>query len=173
MRDENGYPLLLAFGHSARRYFGSDLQKRRNDEQFPLDISGEEAYAQLADYIAATLAFARTIEKKIDKFDGYELFDEDGRCVPDAVQKAQFKEIIEDTWNSRARLDNFKGVSLKYKAIVKHPLVENVDIAVSVVTWSPEISTRPSTVKKVEKPIAVKKSSGALSGTALGDTHDF
>ena len=173
MRDENGYPLLLAFGHSARRYFGADLQERRNDTQFALELSGEEAYAQLADYVAATLSFARVTSKKLDTFDGYELFDESGQCIADVVRKRQLKENIESTWRSRARLDNFKGASLKYKGMIKHPLVEGVDIAVSVVAWSPEISTKPSTVKKGKNPASTKKASGALSGKALGDQHDF
>lgn len=173
MRDENGYPLLLAFGHSSRRYFGSNLRKRKNDKQFALDISGEEAYAQLADYVAATLEFARVTSKKIDTFDGYELFDEKGQCIVYEESKRQFKETIESTWHSRSRLDNFKGASLKYKGMIKHPLVEGMDIAVSVVAWSPEISTKPSTVRKEKKPVTTKKASGALTGTALGDAYDF
>ncbi len=171
MRDEKGYPLLLAFGHSARRYFGPDLERRRDDKQFALEMSGEEAYGQLTDYVAATLAFARVTSKNLDTSKGYELFDENGQCIKDEVRKRQFKERIESTWHSRASLDNFKGARIKYKGMIKHSVVEGVDIAVSVVAWSPEISTKPSTVRK--KPIAVKKASGALSGTALGDMSDF
>ena len=174
VRDENGYPVLLAFGHSARRYFGSDLQERRDDKQFALDISAEEAYAQLADYVAATLEFARTTNKKIDEFDGYELFHKNGQCIPDQVRKKQFKEIITSTWNVRSKLDNFKGARLKYEGVIKHPLVEGVEIAVSVVAWSPEISAKPLIVKKSKKESdVVKKPSGALSGKALGDSYDF
>ncbi len=171
MRDEKGYPLLLAFGHSASRYFGADLERRRDDKQFALEMSGEEAYGQLTDYVAATLAFATETDRKVERSEDYELFDENGQCIPDEVRKRQFKERIESTWHSRARLDSFKGASIRYKGMIKHPVVEGVDIAVSVVAWSPEISTKPSTVRK--KPVAVKKASGALSGKALGDQYDF
>ncbi len=175
MRDENGYPLLLAFGHSANRYFGPDRKKKKEDKQFSLDMSEEDAYSQLTEYVAATVQFAKTANKELEGFQGYELFDEQGKCIPDEVRKKSFKEKIEETWRSSARLDNFKGATRRYKGIVKHPMVEDVDIAVSVVAWSPEISTNSSTAKKVEKKSdqARGKVSGSLSSPAPGDPNDF
>ena len=172
MRDENGYPLLLAFGHSSNRYFGPDRKKKKHDKQASLDLSEEEAYSQLAEYVAGNVQFSKTTNKEIRRFDGYELFDEQGRCIVQETQRDSFKESITQTWRSRARLDNFKGFTRKYKGTVKHPTVKDVQIAVSVVAWSPAISAPAPVVEK--KVIKVKeKASGSLSSPVLGDLNDF
>lgn len=173
-RDENGYPLLLAFGHSAKRYFGADKQKQKDDKRFALDLSEEEAYSQLAEYVDATLTFSRTTNKEFSSFTGYNLFDESGKCISEEDRKLSLKEKINEKWVTRARLDGFKGATRKYKSMIKHPVIENVDIAVSIIAWSPEISTKPSTVsEEIKESGVVEEKSGSSSSPVLSDPNDF
>lgn len=133
MWDEHGYPAIVSFGQWGWSPENLSKKKRAQRRKFAMKQAGNDALSNLTVFVRASTRF--TEESSVGA-DIEEAFNLPRGGVPEEIEETRIADRLMETARVKAEI-SLTGYTTERKWTARHPLLDEQELAGTVVYWSP------------------------------------